>query len=588
MRSLPEVPRFAARALAGVCPSLAALCLAAIAATPAVAQTSVHASSHTNVMLNTSVSAEMTDGVLATFGVTGQRTATGGTTGAGFFTSFTEARDDSAPTFPAITRTTVDLRTGQIRGHSTPVPTNSIQFLQTQGRFGEDVTFENTTGAPVAVPFTWNVSSTLIAGNPGSVYQVAFASFTPKFGVPMPTVRGTAGGAQNLYFVFNEPHAAPVQRFRFYNQISGAEFAFGSSAVWNISPLSTTGATMSTELIVPPGWSTVRIDAYLDVQCRGGYTCDYRDGGGANFSLGAAPPGVTAYSASGAFLGLPKPPPPPSEPGAPSGFLATASGNALSLTWTTPSTGGTPTSYRLVGRTPTGALLGFIPLGNVTSYSVAVPNGTYRLSVQASNDLGLGPESNSVIVTLPAPIVPPGAPTNLQSTVSGATANFSWTAPTSGGAVTGYTLLAGTTPSFTAGIASLPVAPGATSVSVPGVPPGTYYARLVAQSGGAVGPPSNEVTVTVAGASAPGAPTLNASASGSTVMLSWSPGSGAAPTSYVLTARTSGGALLGTFPLTGTSASFPGVPSGTYRLTLTAVNDAGPSSPSAEVALVVL
>ncbi|HQZ39120.1 MAG TPA: fibronectin type III domain-containing protein [Vicinamibacterales bacterium] len=89
-------------------------------------------------------------------------------------------------------------------------------------------------------------------------------------------------------------------------------------------------------------------------------------------------------------------------------------------------------------------------------------------------------------------------------------------------------------------------------------------------------------------AAAPGAPTLNAPVvAGNSVVLSWTPSSGSAPTSYVLTATTTGEALIATVPLTGTSAVFSSVPSGTYLLRLVAVNGVGSSPPSSTVTLVV-
>ena len=42
-----------------------------------------------------------------------------------------------------------------------------------------------------------------------------------------------------------------------------------------------------------------------------------------------------------------------------------------------------------------------------------------------------------------------------------------------------------------------------------------------------------------------------------------------------------------TVPLTGTTVSFPGAPSGIYYLRLTAADAAGPSPPSAQVTLTV-
>ena len=128
----------------------------------------------------------------------------------------------------------------------------------------------------------------------------------------------------------------------------------------------------------------------------------------------------------------------------------------------------------------------------------------------------------------------------------------------------------------------------ASSLSVPGVPIGTFYVRLVAQNAGGTSAPSNEVSLTVAGASAPGAPSLSASAAGNTVNVSWSPGSGGAPASYTLSASvTPGGAPIVSMPLGGTSASFPGVPSGTYYLRLTATNAGGTSPASNQVTVTV-
>jgi hypothetical protein len=75
---------------------------------------------------------------------------------------------------------------------------------------------------------------------------------------------------------------------------------------------------------------------------------------------------------------------------------------------------------------------------------------------------------------------------------------------------------------------------------------------------------------------------------GHTVGLSRSAGPGGAPTSYTLfVSATPGGAPFLSVPLTGTSAGFNNVPSGTYYLRLVANNALGSSPPSNQVALVV-
>lgn len=275
-------------------------------------------------------------------------------------------------------------------------------------------------------------------------------------------------------------------------------------------------------------------------------------------------------------------------PGAPPGFTAVVSGNTVSLSWGAAT--GAPTGYTLVGRlASSGPALGTLPVGNVTNFGLQAPDGVYYLSVVATNAAGAGPESAIVPVVVPALPVPPGTPRTLAASVAGNTVTFSWAAPSSGGGVLEYILVAGLTPGFTVPAATVPLGSAATSVAIPGVPAGTFYARVLARNAGGTSGPSNEVSWTVAGPAAPGAPVLNApSVSGGVVSLSWSAGSGGTPTSYVLYASsTPGGAPFGSAPLTGNSVSVGGVASGTYYLRMTAVNGLGTSPLSNQVTLVV-
>ena len=108
----------------------------------------------------------------------------------------------------------------------------------------------------------------------------------------------------------------------------------------------------------------------------------------------------------------------------------------------------------------------------------------------------------------------------------------------------------------------------ATGFSAPEVPAGTYFARVLAQNGGGTSAPSNEVVFTVAGVTAPGAPTLiTPIVTGRTVALSWSTGSGGTPTHYTLSASlTPGGAAIVTVPLTGTDLLSGTEASGSLRV----------------------
>lgn len=275
-------------------------------------------------------------------------------------------------------------------------------------------------------------------------------------------------------------------------------------------------------------------------------------------------------------------------PGAPTNFQATVNGSVVSLSWGAPTTGAAPTSYALVARTAAGVPLNTFDMGLATSFVTPAPNGAFRVSVVATNSFGTGPESTPQTFAVPSLPTPPGAPGNLVASAAGSTVTFTWSPPASGGAPGSYVLMAGLSPGFTTPIATVPIAAPSTSLVVPGVPAGTFFVRVVAQNAGGISGASNEVSVTMGGVAPPAAPTLNAPVvAGNTVSLSWTPGAGPAPDSYVLVVRTGGGAPLGALPFTGTATAIPGAPSGSYLLTVVALNAAGTSAPSNQVSLVV-
>lgn len=272
----------------------------------------------------------------------------------------------------------------------------------------------------------------------------------------------------------------------------------------------------------------------------------------------------------------------PTTPGAPLNLQSEVSGTDLRLRWSPPASGGTPTGYTLVARlTPGAPPVATVPVGGQTALAVSAPPGTFVITVRASNAVGSGPESAPATVVVPQPVVPPGPPTGLTAAVSGATLNLGWSAPTTGGFPTQYLLLAGTSPAFTQPIGVLPLPATATSTSIPGVPPGTYFVRMQASNVAGSGAASNEVSFTVAPPAVPGTPVLNVLVAGTTVTLSWTP-SGAPATSYELRVNglvASVGAV--------TTLSAPNVPSGAYRVEVRGVNASGPG-PYSPFVMVVL
>jgi predicted phage tail protein len=186
-------------------------------------------------------------------------------------------------------------------------------------------------------------------------------------------------------------------------------------------------------------------------------------------------------------------------PAAPQNLAAVVSGNVLTVAWRAPVNVATaPVETYVI---EAGSEAGLSNLANFATGSPAtqflsppVGNGIYYIRLRARNAVGTGPASVEIRVVVGPP--PPGAPVLAGSVGAGNSVSLVWTAPTSGAAVTGYQLQAGTAPgSSNAAVLNLPASP--LSFNFAGVPRGTYYVRVVAQS--ALGPSaaSNEVVLNV-------------------------------------------------------------------------------------------
>jgi hypothetical protein len=198
--------------------------------------------------------------------------------------------------------------------------------------------------------------------------------------------------------------------------------------------------------------------------------------------------------------------------------------------------------------------------------------------------LVLGADVNGV-----SAVAPPDPPTNLSGTVVGSTVNLSWTPPAGGTPPTSYLIEA----ALTAGgpiIASLPLAP--TTVTIPGVPSGTFFLRVRALNAEGASAPSNEISVTVGSAcsTAPAPPVnLTASVSGARVALGWAVGSGGCPaTGFLVRAGSAPGVVdIANLPVGNVTGLQATAPPGTYFISVAAQNAFGMSAPSNEIAVTV-
>lgn len=191
-------------------------------------------------------------------------------------------------------------------------------------------------------------------------------------------------------------------------------------------------------------------------------------------------------------------------------------------------------------------------------------------------------------VAIGATGVPPDAPQSLTAVVTGTSVTLNWIPPTTGGVPGSYgvevSLAAGGLP-----VAAFPVAE--TSLTVPNVPHGVYYARVRALNDDGQSAPSNEILVGVPEgtcASAPNAPqALTATVVGPVVTLNWSPPAGGCQaTHYVIEARSLSGAAISADVGMRTTLTVS-APPGTYFVRVIAVNTFGVSSVSNEVVVTV-
>ena len=119
--------------------------------------------------------------------------------------------------------------------------------------------------------------------------------------------------------------------------------------------------------------------------------------------------------------------------------------------------------------------------------------GTYFARVRSLRGSDTGGASSEAIVTVPAPLTPPGAPGTLTASTANGVVSLSWGA--AAGNATTYVVEAGSAAGLT-NIGSFATGHLDTTFVTP-APPGTYYVRVRAANAFGIGAPSNEITVVV-------------------------------------------------------------------------------------------
>lgn len=219
----------------------------------------------------------------------------------------------------------------------------------------------------------------------------------------------------------------------------------------------------------------------------------------------------------------------PATPGQVTGLTASgATSSTMTLSWTAPSSGGTPTAYT-VNYQVTGA-------GSWTSATTSASGSpftvtglsastSYEFEVIATNSGGSGTASSTVTASTGAATAAPGAPTNLAaSEATSSTMELTWSAPGSGGTVSGYSAYFKLHSGSTWSLATAGLAASATSYTVTGLASGTSYDFYVAaNSTGSGSTASSTVTASTTTIAGPNAVTALAAGTVTnyTVPLSW-------------------------------------------------------------------
>ncbi len=245
-------------------------------------------------------------------------------------------------------------------------------------------------------------------------------------------------------------------------------------------------------------------------------------------------------------------------------------GNTVSISWTPPAFGLTPTGYVLEGGLSPGSVLASLPLGPAPLVTFTAPSGSFFIRIHTLAGASRSSASNEVPLHVTTAVAP-SAPANLLGAVDGSSLTLAWANTYGGGAPTG----------------AIVDVTGAVAVSLPlglvdgfaysGVPPGTYTFRVRTTNAVGASAASSPVTLTFPGAcsGAPAAPaSFVAVQSGGVLYLSWGlPASGPAPAAFLL--DVSSAVFSGSVPV-GAARSFSSpAPPGSYTFTVRGLNSCG-------------
>jgi CHRD domain len=263
-------------------------------------------------------------------------------------------------------------------------------------------------------------------------------------------------------------------------------------------------------------------------------------------------------------------------------YVSAMSGNLVTFRFTPPVLGPPPTGYVFEGATASGAVDAGIAIGSdLPIFSVVVPTGSFYVRMRSIHGADTSDASGEIRIHVNVPVVP-SPPDSLRTVVNGSTVVLAWRNTFRGGAPTSLIL------DVSGPVTTRITLPLTETLTVNGVPPGTYSMRLRAANAAGFGsgdPFFPTVTVPSACAGPPGTPlSFLAYRVGNTANVVWEPtASGPAAASYLLNIS---GAIDGSLPTTLRALGGPVAP-GSYTISVVAVNPCGSSPPTPPQTIVI-